>query len=87
LHVQAFPAGLKMLSGDPTRRTKRWPAGLGTQAELAERAAQWTCLRAGTAGYGDSGAGFPTTDCEIGFQSRLYSASRHVRGRWFADDP
>jgi hypothetical protein len=68
--LQAFPAGLKMLSGDPTRRTKRWPVGLGTQAELAERATQWTCLRytAGVTGYDDNGAGFPTSDCEAGFQ-------------------
>jgi hypothetical protein len=63
-----------MLSGDPTRRTKRWPIGLGTQAELAERATQWTCLRyntAGATGYDDNGAGFPTTDCEAGFQVRM----------------
>jgi hypothetical protein len=62
-----------MLSGDPTRRTKRWPVGLGTQAELAERAAQWTCLRYNTAnsvGYDstDKNTGFPSTDCEAGFQ-------------------
>jgi hypothetical protein len=63
-----------MLSGDPTRRTKRWPVGLGTQAELAERATQWTCLRyntPGAEGYDDNGAGFPTTDCEAGFQVRM----------------
>jgi hypothetical protein len=43
-----------MLTGDAKRRSKRYPVGLGTQAELRERAVQWSCLRysAGQTGYG-----------------------------------
>jgi hypothetical protein len=29
--LTAFPPGLRMLSGDPTRRSKQYPVGLGTQ--------------------------------------------------------
>lgn len=64
--LKAFPAGLKMITGSPTRRSRKWfvfsspikaeswtteryTAGaegtVGTQAELAERAIQWICLR------------------------------------------
>jgi hypothetical protein len=41
-----------MITGDPTRRTKRYPIGLGTQGELRERAAHWSCLRYGTNAQG-----------------------------------
>ncbi|KAJ7240636.1 hypothetical protein B0H12DRAFT_51867 [Mycena haematopus] len=72
--LKAFPPGFKMLSGDPTRRMKRYPVGLGTQLELRERAIQWSCLRysVGLGGYDDNGTGFPTTDCESGFNARLH---------------
>jgi hypothetical protein len=61
--LKAFPAGLRMISGNPLLRSKkyvvlsseanlitdrvfsRYQAGLGTQAELAERAVQFSCLR------------------------------------------
>ncbi|TCD71412.1 hypothetical protein EIP91_010118 [Steccherinum ochraceum] len=72
--LKAFPPGLKMITGDPTRRAKKFPAGQGSQDELAERAIQWTCLRytVNQPQYDDNGTGFPTTDCEAGFQSRLH---------------
>jgi hypothetical protein len=51
---QAFPPGLRMITGDPRRRSKKYAVGLGTQAELRERAVQWSCLRysANQPGYG-----------------------------------
>ncbi|KAJ7185012.1 hypothetical protein C8R46DRAFT_883200 [Mycena filopes] len=72
--IKAFPPGLKMITGDPKRRSKKFPIGLGTQDELRERAIQWSCLRytAGLPGYDDNGTGFPTTDCESGLNSRLH---------------
>ncbi|KAH8101503.1 hypothetical protein BXZ70DRAFT_891712 [Cristinia sonorae] len=72
--LKAFPPGLKMITGDPARRAKKFPTGQGGQDELAERAVQWTCLRysVGLPQYDDGGAGFPHTDCEAGFQSRLH---------------
>ena len=51
-----------MVSGNPTARSKKYPAGLGTQAELRERAVFFDCLRytvPGAASY--EGYGFPTT--------------------------
>ncbi|KAK7042128.1 WSC domain protein [Favolaschia claudopus] len=73
--LKAFPEGFKMLTGNPTRRTKKFPVGQGSQGELAERAIQWSCLRytAGLPGYDDNGTGFPTTDCESGLNARLHS--------------
>lgn len=58
-----------MITGNPTRRSKKYPIGQGSQGELGERAIQWSCLRYGTGnnGYDDNGTGFPTTDCEAGF--------------------
>lgn len=58
-----------MITGDPTRRSKKYPVGEGSQGELGERAIEWVCLRYGTGnvGYDDNGTGFPTTDCEAGF--------------------
>jgi hypothetical protein len=46
-----------MLSGNPARRSKKYPVGQGSQGELAERATQWSCLRysAGKPGYDDNG--------------------------------
>nr|AEL31250.1 hypothetical protein [Armillaria mellea] len=71
--LKAFPEGFKMISGDPKKRSFKYPTGLGTQAELAERAIEWSCLRYTTNNPGYSGTGgFPTTDCEAGFQSRLH---------------
>ncbi|KAJ7718666.1 hypothetical protein B0H16DRAFT_1678161 [Mycena metata] len=72
--LKAFPPGLKMITGDPKRRTKKFPIGLGTQDELRERAIQWSCLRftVGLPGYDDNGTGFPTTDCEGGLNARLH---------------
>ncbi|KAJ7073580.1 hypothetical protein C8F01DRAFT_1271222, partial [Mycena amicta] len=66
--LKAFPPGLKMITGDAKRRTKKFAVGLGTQDELRERAVQWSCLRytVGLPGYDDNGTGFPTTDCEAG---------------------
>ncbi|KAF7333849.1 WSC domain protein [Mycena venus] len=66
--LKAFPPGLRMITGDPKRRSKKFPIGLGTQEELRERAIQWSCLRysVGLPGYDDNGTGFPTTDCESG---------------------
>ncbi|KAK0472168.1 hypothetical protein IW261DRAFT_1596974 [Armillaria novae-zelandiae] len=71
--LKAFPEGFRMITGDPRKRSFQYPTGLGTQAELAERAIAWICLRYTTSNpdYGGTG-GFPTTDCEAGFQSRLH---------------
>nr|AEM76788.1 putative WSC domain protein [Armillaria mellea] len=65
--LKAFPEGFRMVTGDPRKRSFQYPTGLGTQAELAERAIAWICLR-----YTTRTGGFPTTDCEAGFQSRLH---------------
>jgi len=72
--LKAFPPGLKMVSGDPTSRSRKFKRGEGSQAELAERAAEWECLRYPSKGYNsaDTGDGFPDTDCESGFNSRIH---------------
>ncbi|KAJ7775838.1 hypothetical protein B0H14DRAFT_3588167 [Mycena olivaceomarginata] len=69
--LKAFPPGLRMITGDPKHRSKKFAIGLGTQEELRERAIQWSCLRytVGLPGYDDNGTGFPTTDCESGLNS------------------
>ncbi|EPQ54999.1 hypothetical protein GLOTRDRAFT_105878 [Gloeophyllum trabeum ATCC 11539] len=71
--LKAFPPGLRMITGDPRRRSKKYPVGEGSQGELSERAIQWSCLRYGSAeGYDNTnGTGFPWTDCESGFNVRL----------------
>jgi len=71
-NIQAFPAGFRMISGDATKRNKTYVEGQGSQAELAERAIKWTCLRYtdGVSGY--DGYGVPTSYCESGFQARLH---------------
>lgn len=52
----------------------RYATQTGTQDELRERATEWSCLRYPNAdGY--NGYGFPTTDCEAGFQARLHMPS------------
>jgi len=70
--IQPYPPGFRMLTGDMTRRVKRYEDGEGSQAELEERATKFTCLRytAGASGY--DGYGFPNTRCEGGFQARLH---------------
>ncbi|KAG7093489.1 hypothetical protein E1B28_007163 [Marasmius oreades] len=71
--LKAFPPGFRMLSGNPVLRTKKTTNGAGTQQELAERAIQWACLRyTSTAPSYNGIGGFPTTNCEAGFQSRLH---------------
>ncbi|KJA22476.1 hypothetical protein HYPSUDRAFT_40849 [Hypholoma sublateritium FD-334 SS-4] len=74
--LKAFPPGLKMISGDPTRRSRKYTPGEGSQGELAERAIEWECLRYTSAtGYNSAAAGsggFPTTDCEDGLNSRIH---------------
>ncbi|KAJ3512650.1 hypothetical protein NLJ89_g3400 [Agrocybe chaxingu] len=73
--LKAFPPGLKMISGDPRRRARKYTHGEGSQAELRERAVEWECLRyPNNAGYNskDTGAGFPNTDCEAGLNARIH---------------
>ncbi|KAG8745918.1 hypothetical protein FRC10_006722 [Ceratobasidium sp. 414] len=70
--LKAFPPGFKMITGNPYSRSKKYADGLGTQAELRERAVGWICLRYTTNNPDYEGHGFPTTDCEAGFQSRLH---------------
>ncbi|KAF7351502.1 WSC domain protein [Mycena sanguinolenta] len=79
--LKAFPPGFKMITGNPARRSKKYPVGLGTQDELRERAIQWSCLRysAGQPGYDDNGTGFPTTDCESGFNYVQFTSQLPVR--------
>ncbi|CAA7262493.1 unnamed protein product [Cyclocybe aegerita] len=43
--LKAFPPGLKMISGDPRRRARKYTRGEGSQDELRERAVEWECLR------------------------------------------
>ncbi|KAF8753691.1 hypothetical protein RHS01_06669 [Rhizoctonia solani] len=73
--LKAFPEGFKMISGNPRSRSKKFATETGSQEELRERATKWACLRysAGLPGY--EGYGFPTTDCEAGFQARLHMPS------------
>ncbi|KAF8602380.1 hypothetical protein BDV93DRAFT_545387 [Ceratobasidium sp. AG-I] len=73
--LKAFPEGFKMITGNPRARSKKYESGLGTQAELAERAVGWACLRYPDYPQTDGIGGFPTTDCESGFQSRLHFPS------------
>ncbi|ESK93455.1 wsc domain protein [Moniliophthora roreri MCA 2997] len=68
--LKAFPPGFKMASGTPVSRSKKYIYGNGTQAELAERAISWECLRTTEPSYSSPG-GFPHTDCEGGFISRV----------------
>jgi len=69
--LKAFPAGFKMITGNPAARSKKYPNLQGSQGELAERAIGWSCLRyPNHAGY--DGFGFPTTNCEAGFNARLH---------------
>ncbi|KAH7929788.1 hypothetical protein BV22DRAFT_1001996 [Leucogyrophana mollusca] len=70
--LKAFPAGFRMISGNPALRTKKYTEGEGSQGELAERAIQWSCLRYTTNSSGYDGHGFPTTDCEAGFNARIH---------------
>ncbi|KAF5310186.1 hypothetical protein D9619_010599 [Psilocybe cf. subviscida] len=73
--LKAFPQGFKMISGSPTRRSKKYTVGEGSQAELAERAVEWECLRyTVTQGYNSANTsqGFPTTDCEAGLNARIH---------------
>ncbi|KAH7107474.1 hypothetical protein BKA62DRAFT_683507 [Auriculariales sp. MPI-PUGE-AT-0066] len=71
-NIKAFPAGFRMLTGNPAKRSKHYEEDEGSQAELQERATKWSCLRytGGQTGY--DGYGFPTTRCEAGFQARLH---------------
>ncbi|TFK45567.1 hypothetical protein OE88DRAFT_1113852 [Heliocybe sulcata] len=73
--LKAFPAGFRMITGNPMRRSKQFAVGEGSQGELRERAVQWSCLRYGTSNEGydnTNGTGFPWTDCEAGFNARLH---------------
>ncbi|KAF9473288.1 hypothetical protein BDN70DRAFT_965901 [Pholiota conissans] len=74
--LKAFPPGLKMVSGNPARRSRKYTPGQGSQEELAERAIEWECLRyTATTGYNSAAAGsggFPTTDCEAGLNARIH---------------
>jgi len=75
--LKAFPPGFKMISGSPTRRSRKYTPNSGGQGELAERAIQWTCLRynaPGQTGYDSTltNAGWPNTTCEAGFQARVH---------------
>ncbi|KAJ6492538.1 hypothetical protein C8R47DRAFT_432028 [Mycena vitilis] len=75
--LQAFPPGLRMITGDPTRRSKKYTFRSGGQGELRERAIQWVCLRysaneTDVYNNGDLTTGFPDTDCESGFNARLH---------------
>ncbi|KAG6832002.1 hypothetical protein H0H92_006037 [Tricholoma furcatifolium] len=68
----AFPPGFKMVSGDPTSRSQKYTPGEGSQGELRERAVTWSCLRYTVNATGYDGYGFPTTDCEAGFNARIH---------------
>ncbi|KAG6903259.1 hypothetical protein C0995_000154 [Termitomyces sp. Mi166 len=70
--LKAFPPGFKMLSGNPAARSQKYPRGEGSQGELRERAVFWSCLRYTTSNPGYDGWGFPTTDCEAGFNARIH---------------
>ncbi|KAF8154801.1 hypothetical protein B0H34DRAFT_661187 [Crassisporium funariophilum] len=69
--LKAFPPGLKMISGNPAARSRKYQRGQGSQEELRERAVEWECLRyPNNAGYNTTG--FPTTDCESGLNARIH---------------
>lgn len=70
--LKAFPAGFRMISGNPMLRSKKYPEGEGSQAELAERAITWSCLRYSVNKPNYDGHGFPTTDCETGFNVHIH---------------
>ncbi|KIY62290.1 hypothetical protein CYLTODRAFT_494741 [Cylindrobasidium torrendii FP15055 ss-10] len=73
--LKAFPKDFRMISGSPQARSSK-SVTAGSQEDLAQRAVQWACLRysSGNSGYEGVG-GFPTTNCESGFQSRLHFPS------------
>ncbi|KAF9043060.1 hypothetical protein BJ165DRAFT_219234 [Panaeolus papilionaceus] len=74
--LKAFPPGLKMVSGTPVRRSRKYTPGSGSQQELAERAIEWSCLRyTATTGYDSTktgATGFPDTTCEAGLNARIH---------------
>ncbi|KIM43436.1 hypothetical protein M413DRAFT_381186 [Hebeloma cylindrosporum] len=73
--LKAFPPGFKMISGSAVRRARKHTPLEGSQAELAERAVEWECLRYPNApGYNsvDRKTGFPDTDCEAGLNARIH---------------
>ncbi|KAF5382534.1 hypothetical protein D9615_002802 [Tricholomella constricta] len=71
--LKAFPPGFKMFSGNAQARSRKYPRGQGSQAELRERAIEWACLRYPAPGYNSfNGQGFPTTDCESGLNARVH---------------
>ncbi|KAG5724570.1 hypothetical protein E4T56_gene19828 [Termitomyces sp. T112] len=70
--LKAFPPGFKMLSGNPVARSQKYTPGEGSQGELRERAVFWSCLRYTNSNPGYDGSGFPTTDCEAGFNARIH---------------
>ncbi|KAB5594541.1 WSC domain containing protein [Ceratobasidium theobromae] len=74
--LKAFPEGFKMITGNPFSRSKKFATETGSQAELRERATKWACLRYTNPNVQSyEGYGFPTTDCEAGFQARLHMPS------------
>ncbi|EIW82574.1 hypothetical protein CONPUDRAFT_120670 [Coniophora puteana RWD-64-598 SS2] len=69
--LTAFPPGFRMISGDVTSRSSQGGQGYDNQQELAQSAIQWYCLRYTTSDPDYVGYGFPTTDCEAGFNARI----------------
>ncbi|KAF8652283.1 hypothetical protein AX16_004472 [Volvariella volvacea WC 439] len=70
--LKAFPPGFKMISGNPAARSRKLPDSDKSQAGLAEQAIFWACLRYTTPYPEYHGHGWPTTDCEAGFNARVH---------------
>ncbi|EIM85455.1 uncharacterized protein STEHIDRAFT_98994 [Stereum hirsutum FP-91666 SS1] len=70
--LKAFPAGFKMISGNPARRGTQYSTSDPSQAALAERAQFFSCLRYTDGVDGYDGYGFPTTNCEAGLNARIH---------------
>ncbi|EIW82571.1 hypothetical protein CONPUDRAFT_53145 [Coniophora puteana RWD-64-598 SS2] len=70
--LKAFPEGFRMISGDAVSRSDQGGQGYDTQAELAQSAIQYSCLRYNTGdSQGYNGFGFPNTTCEAGYNARI----------------
>ncbi|KZP03590.1 hypothetical protein FIBSPDRAFT_834215 [Athelia psychrophila] len=69
--LKAFPPGFKMISGSAASRSIGSGAGTDNQAELAQAAIQYSCLRYNSATPGYNGYGFPNTTCEAGYNARV----------------
>jgi len=73
--LKAFPNGLKMLTGTPTRRNREWERGnRSTQAALGEEAVEWLCRGTDIRSLNTAG-GFPSIKGPEGLRADVHFQS------------